>query len=102
MEPRTWRRSRALAHASGPPGGFGPGATGEHAGWSGRDLLAQLVLHHLARGIARELGDEMEHTRALVVGEAFGAEGQQRGLVECRAGGAHHERADVFTEHGVR
>src|SRR3954451_15015887 len=58
--------------------------------------LAQLVFHHLAGGIARELVDEMQHPWALVVGESLGTELQQCRLIERAARLAHHERADVL------
>ena len=68
------------------------------AAWS----LAQLVLHHFAGGVAGELVDEPEVAGAFVVGEALGAEREQRLVRERRAGLAHHERADVLAEHLVR
>ena len=46
------------------------------------DLVAELVLHHLAGGVAGELGNEPQFAGALVVGEAFGAEREQLGVVE--------------------
>src|SRR5918994_6958886 len=66
------------------------------------DVVAQQVLHHLPGRVARQLVDEGDLPRALVVREVLGAERLELVALDVGVGLAHDKGGDVLTEHVVR
>src|SRR5829696_1325786 len=65
-------------------------------------VVAQQVLHDFAGRVARQLVDEGDLPRALVVGEVVGAERLELVAADGGVGLAHDEGGDVLAEHLVR
>src|ERR687898_2217256 len=91
-----WRQRSAMPPS--PP----PRVGGIRAARGPGDVVAQQVLHHLPGRVARQLVDEGDLPRALVVREVLGAERLELVALDVGVGLAHDEGGDVLTEHVVR